>query len=535
MRPPLAPARATTAALLALLPLLLPGCFSCLHVGAGLDDAGEGVDGSPLGCDFDGLCEPGEDCPGCPSDCVCTGVCGDGVCDPLGGESCDNCPDDCGGCGFCGDAFCDDAAGEDCTSCQNDCGACGPYCGNDLCEPGESCSDCARECLCLSPGLHQLFAGSPDLAGTVLRFTPDVGGYFESWACITALPLSPGSTPGSYVLSLASDDDAPMIAFPFGFPFFGTTQSTAWVSANGYLTFYGPDTAAAPSVAAHYAMPRIAPLFRDLSGGAIVVDDPPGELVVSWVGWNDGAGGLATFQASLDPSGGIELAYASDLDASGGLTGLSDGSGMIGTALDLAPGTCGAAFGSPGVYEQFYAANDLDGAQISYLWTGSGYVVYATTGNTVLPESPGAGSLSLSDDGNAEVSAAGGVQLYGALYGTLWVNANGDVTFDGPSATYSESAVEHFSHPRVSLLLDDLNPEVGGSIYYSDNGDHVTVTFLDVSEYAASNSNTFQMQLYGDGNVVVTYLAIDAADGLAGISDGNPMGLPLPPPIDLVP
>jgi hypothetical protein len=80
--------------------------------------------------------------PACQSDGTCP-VCGDGICDP--GESCSNCPADCGTCSpVCGNGICE--AGETCSNCPADCGTCAPVCGNGLCEPGETCTSCSHDC-----------------------------------------------------------------------------------------------------------------------------------------------------------------------------------------------------------------------------------------------------------------------------------------------------------------------------------------------------------------------------------------------------
>ena len=123
-----------------------------------------------------GKCEPGhgENCASCSKDCGCgTGqTCVDDACCTL--KTCagidkecgvfDNgCNGtlDCGGCGshqtcesgkcvdqpYCGDKICNN--GETCSSCAKDCGSC---CGNGKCETGygENCSTCAKDCGCTS-------------------------------------------------------------------------------------------------------------------------------------------------------------------------------------------------------------------------------------------------------------------------------------------------------------------------------------------------------------------------------------------------
>lgn len=116
----------------------------------------------------DGECADSEDCAGCEADCgVCppaccqaqpTALCGDTgveqcVCgqDPYcclkqwddfctglaNAAGCVACP------GLCGNQWCEPS--ESCTSCQEDCGEC-PPCGNFVCEPGESCETCKTDC-----------------------------------------------------------------------------------------------------------------------------------------------------------------------------------------------------------------------------------------------------------------------------------------------------------------------------------------------------------------------------------------------------
>ena len=45
-------------------------------------------------------------------------------------------------------------------------------------------------------------------------------------------------------------------------------------------------------------------------------------------------------------------------------------------------------------------------------------------------------------------------------------------------------------------------------------------------EYGTSNQNSFQIELFYDGLIRVTYLGIASTDGVAGLSEGH--GLPVP-------
>jgi hypothetical protein len=45
--------------------------------------------------------------------------------------------------GFCGDGICN--SGESCSTCPTDCGSC---CGNGICDNGETCSTCPSDCVC---------------------------------------------------------------------------------------------------------------------------------------------------------------------------------------------------------------------------------------------------------------------------------------------------------------------------------------------------------------------------------------------------
>jgi hypothetical protein len=49
----------------------------------------------------------------------------------------------------------------------------------------------------------------------------------------------------------------------------------------------------------------------------------------------------------------------------------------------------------------------------------------------------------------------------------------------------------------------------------------VAVTWENVPEYTATGSNTFQIEMYFDGTIVLSYAGLTAGDGLTGLSEGT--------------
>ncbi len=178
--------------------------------------------------------------------------------------------------------------------------------------------------------------------------------------------------------------------------------------------------------------------------------------------------------------------------------------------------------------ELFSSDNDLDNISLHFIPVG-GYEFYAGCVEpiTVLPTDPATGTpISLSDDSYDTITLTGSpVSLYGTTYSTFYVGSNGFITFSSGSTSTSESLENHFSQPRISGLYDDLNPASGGTVSWEEFADRVVVTWLNVLEYNTSNANTFQIEMYFDGQITISYLDITISDGLAGLSAGG--GVPL--------
>jgi len=172
--------------------------------------------------------------------------------------------------------------------------------------------------------------------------------------------------------------------------------------------------------------------------------------------------------------------------------------------------------------------DDLDNKTITFRPDGTNdFYAACTEPALAFPIDPAGGTtLSLGDDAFVAVDLADGahVSLYGVAYTKLYVGSNGYITFGSGDNDYTESFADHFGRPRISALFDDLAPNQGGTVSYRQLTDRMAVTFAGIPEYGTGDANDFQIAMFFDGRIAVTYLAIAATDGLAGLSAGS--GLP---------
>ena len=173
-------------------------------------------------------------------------------------------------------------------------------------------------------------------------------------------------------------------------------------------------------------------------------------------------------------------------------------------------------------------ANDVANRMATFVPGGSFSYYNACTQQVVaFPVDPSARTIvSLGDDDYAEVKLLyRQIHFYGIGYDTFYIGSNGYVTFTSGDTHYLEGLTYHFDLPRISALFDDLDPSAAGTIWWKQLTDRVVVTFEDVPEFSIANSNSFQIEIFYDGVVRITWLGVAATDGLVGISEGY--GIPL--------
>jgi hypothetical protein len=185
----------------------------------------------------------------------------------------------------------------------------------------------------------------------------------------------------------------------------------------------------------------------------------------------------------------------------------------------------------PDFYTELFDATDNDLDNRTLLFTPNGSLsYYAACGYSIstLPTDPTGGIpittwTGTSDDGNSQLTLSGAdtVKLYGISYGSLYVGTNGYITFGSGDTDYTESLADHFTKPRIAGLFNDLDAAQGGQVSWKQLGDRFVVTWLGVFHHGVTNSpNTFQIELYYDGRIQISWLTLTDTDGLAGLSQG---------------
>jgi hypothetical protein len=168
---------------------------------------------------------------------------------------------------------------------------------------------------------------------------------------------------------------------------------------------------------------------------------------------------------------------------------------------------------------------DLSNFTMCFVPDGSGnYYRMCGDAATALPSDPAGGTtFTVTEDGYALITPGRPVSLYGQNYTSFYVNDNGNITFNTSDSTWTQTLTAHFSKTRIAPLFDDLKSN-SGTRSWKVFSDHIAVTFFEVAEYNTTNKNTFQIEMFDNGEIHLTWLAIASLNPIVGLSRGT--GLP---------
>ncbi len=344
---------------------------------------------------------------------------------------------------------------------------------------------------------------------------------------------------------------------PLGAPR-GEVYHSQWDELHSGLPKAGNPLAANTSLAASDHLAVFADIEMDDAVPASIVVSPEEEIEFSGPSGGPFAPVVATYTITNPASQPIEVTVSADVpwlvpDFPGGVAA---GGGQIVLNVSVDPA---AAPTQPGVYsgrvritetatgaavvrsvrlrvnstgfdfltQQFSGTAPFNLANTSVTFTpdGSPSFYRATIrGAAALPVDPAGGAvLSLDDDASAAVDALPGrvFRIFERSESRLFVGSNGYITFVSGESDFSPTLEDHFRLPRISAAFEDFDPRTIGTISYRWLADRIAVTWSGVPRFGATSPNTFQVELFDDGRIRITWLEMGNVTPIAGLSPGT--------------
>jgi uncharacterized repeat protein (TIGR01451 family) len=184
--------------------------------------------------------------------------------------------------------------------------------------------------------------------------------------------------------------------------------------------------------------------------------------------------------------------------------------------------------GQPDSYTEVFDENDFNLAYTSVSFTPDGSSSFYSVCRepaVEFPTDPSGGTvLALGDDGFEQLSLSGTntIGIYGRTTNVFFLGSNGYLTLGSGDNSNLPTLANHFARPRVAALLNDLNPAEGGTVSWMEASNRVVITFQEVPVFGnPSLLNSFQVEMFYDGAIRITYLAVAFQNGLVGLSAGN--------------
>ena len=163
---------------------------------------------------------------------------------------------------------------------------------------------------------------------------------------------------------------------------------------------------------------------------------------------------------------------------------------------------------------------DLANTGLRFEPAGAGYAV-STTGAEFRAALGRA--VSLGDDDSVAQTIAFPFQFYGRHFTSLFVNSDGNLTFEESDDASTARGLERLAGgaPRIAPFFADLDPAAGGRVFVDSAPDAMTITWCAVPGFGLSQTMTVQSVLFSNGAIEFRFGAPDLTDGIVALSPGR--------------
>lgn len=233
-----------------------------------------------------------------------------------------------------------------------------------------------------------------------------------------------------------------------------------------------------------------------------------------------------------------------NLDGHWEISGLTPGAEYVVFIDEILDGGFSTPLASPfpGPEEYYNGAGESNNLDSADPVADATPVVAGTAGVDIVFNAPAPGDpLLVGDDGFVMLQLGFDWEICGQEYDSVFVNANGNLTFGAPDDDFSPSSGEFLAGPpRIAPLWTDLSPfnlltgEQQGLVTYDSSHRKFSVIFEDVPTFPDEGANSFEATLNRwTGKVEVDYGDMTAETGIAGISCGGAITSGFEDPVDL--
>ena len=132
-------------------------------------------------------------------------------------------------------------------------------------------------------------------------------------------------------------------------------------------------------------------------------------------------------------------------------------------------------------------------------------------------------AVTLDDDDSSPQTIAFPFDFYGRRFTSLFVNSDGNLTFEEPDSESTERGVTRLSGgaPRIAPFFADLDPSAGGRVFVDSTAEALSVTWCKVPEFGSPLTLTMQATLFPGGAIEYRFGGQNLMDGLVGMSPGR--------------